>query len=79
MKQVFSRAEITIPALEKSCRILRRSWGRPMRSIGLEKNASAFFDPVTLLRRTLISSSHLHGSDEPFRLRLRRWGTAKKA
>jgi hypothetical protein len=50
-----------------------------MRSIGLEKNASAFFDPVTLLRRTLISSSHLHGSDEPFRLRLRRWGTAKKA
>ena len=26
-----------------------------MRSIGLEKNASAFFDPVNLLRRTLAS------------------------
>jgi hypothetical protein len=26
------------------------------------------------VRRTLMSSSHLHGSDEPFRLRPRCWG-----
>ena len=36
-----------------------------MRSTGLEKNASAFFDPVNLLRRILANSSHPRGSDEP--------------
>jgi hypothetical protein len=39
--------------------IIQTLSGRPMRSIGLEKNASVFFDQVYLLRRTLASSSSL--------------------
>ena len=34
-----------------------------------EKNASAFFDLLGMLRRNLMISSHLRGSDKPLRTR----------
>ncbi|MCK9631705.1 MAG: hypothetical protein M0R30_08675 [Methanoregula sp.] len=47
----------------------------PERNRWLEKNASAFFDFFSTLRRILMDSSHPHGSDEPFGSRC--VGTAK--
>jgi hypothetical protein len=47
------------------------------REVRQEKNAIAFFDLISLLRRTLASSSHPRGSDEP--LGPRHWGIPRNA